>query len=122
MSDFLYLLQCFFFVSHFLPIFVLVSFRFPRVYYAQDKTDDAKIGMRSTALLFGERVRPILAGFGALTIGALCAAGAGGGCGPGTEASALQPVSRLTSFSLYQKQNHGRGPATCRLFPSTCGD
>jgi hypothetical protein len=83
-SDSLYLLQCFFLRFSFSSDFCLPFFRFSRMYYAQDKTDDAKIGMRSTALLFGDRVCPILAGFGALTIGALCAAGAGGGCGPGT--------------------------------------
>src|SRR5204862_2203781 len=33
------------------------------VYAHQDREDDALIGIKSTALLFGERTKPILAGF-----------------------------------------------------------
>lgn len=36
-------------------------------YAHQDKQDDAKLGLKSTALFFGDNTRPILHGFSALT-------------------------------------------------------
>jgi 4-hydroxybenzoate polyprenyltransferase len=51
------------------------------IYAHQDREDDALIGIKSTARLFGERTRPALAGFYALAVVlialALVAAGAG---------------------------------------------
>jgi 4-hydroxybenzoate polyprenyltransferase len=51
------------------------------IYAHQDREDDALIGIKSTARLFGERTRPALAGFYALAVVllalALAAAGAG---------------------------------------------
>jgi len=38
------------------------------IYAHQDREDDALIGVKSTALLFGERTRPMLAGFYALAV------------------------------------------------------
>jgi 4-hydroxybenzoate polyprenyltransferase len=51
------------------------------IYAHQDREDDALIGVKSTALLFGERTRPILALFYALAVILIGAAGfmAGGG-------------------------------------------
>ncbi|MFC7051798.1 4-hydroxybenzoate octaprenyltransferase [Hansschlegelia quercus] len=51
------------------------------IYAHQDKEDDALVGVGSTALLFGERTRPILAGFylGAVALLGVATALAGGG-------------------------------------------
>jgi 4-hydroxybenzoate polyprenyltransferase len=51
------------------------------IYAHQDREDDALIGIKSTALLFGERTRPMLAIFFALAVVLIGAAGwsAGGG-------------------------------------------
>ncbi len=38
------------------------------IYAHQDAEDDALIGIKSTARLFGERTRPVLAGFYALAV------------------------------------------------------
>ena len=45
------------------------------IYAHQDKEDDAIVGVRSTARLFGDRTRPWLLGFYAATIGGTVAAG-----------------------------------------------
>ena len=45
------------------------------LYAHQDKTDDAAIGVRSTALLFGEKTIPILSGFSVGTLALLAVAG-----------------------------------------------
>ena len=51
------------------------------IYAHQDREDDALIGIKSTALLFGERTKPMLSVFYALAVALLGAAGfiAGGG-------------------------------------------
>ena len=51
------------------------------IYAHQDREDDALIGIKSTALLFGERTKPILASFYALTVALIGAAGYGAGAG-----------------------------------------
>lgn len=48
----------------------------------QDKADDVKAGIRSTALTFGPRTKPYCAGFGAGAAALAAAAGAAAGCGP----------------------------------------
>ncbi|KAH9154465.1 hypothetical protein LEN26_003405, partial [Aphanomyces euteiches] len=45
------------------------------LYAHQDKKDDARIGVKSTALLFGENTKPILNAFSAVTIAGLATAG-----------------------------------------------
>ena len=45
------------------------------LYAHQDKTDDAKLGLRSTALHFGESTKPILMGFSTLAAGSWMLAG-----------------------------------------------
>ncbi|KAJ1980593.1 Para-hydroxybenzoate--polyprenyltransferase, mitochondrial precursor (PHB:polyprenyltransferase) [Dimargaris xerosporica] len=45
------------------------------IYAHQDKRDDIKVGVKSTALLFGDRSRAILSLFSLNTIGMLCLAG-----------------------------------------------
>ena len=46
------------------------------LYAHQDKEDDQRIGLRSTALLFGEHTRPILTGFSLAAVAGMTAAGA----------------------------------------------
>ncbi|KDR83575.1 hypothetical protein GALMADRAFT_85876 [Galerina marginata CBS 339.88] len=45
------------------------------IYAHQDKFDDVKVGIRSTALLFGENTRPILAGLSASSLSLISYAG-----------------------------------------------
>jgi len=45
------------------------------IYACQDRKDDVKAGVKSTALLFGDHVRPILAGFATGFVAALGATG-----------------------------------------------
>ena len=52
------------------------------VYAHMDKDDDAKIGVKSTARLFGRRSRPIVAGFYLAALAALVAAGFLAGLSP----------------------------------------
>ena len=51
------------------------------IYAHQDREDDALIGIKSTALLFGERTKPMLALFYALAVVLLGAAGFAAGAG-----------------------------------------
>ncbi len=51
------------------------------IYAHQDREDDALIGIKSTALLFGERTKPMLALFYALAVLLLAAAGFAAGAG-----------------------------------------
>lgn len=45
------------------------------LYAHQDKADDSRLGLRSTALTFGEHTKPILTAFSSLMIGGLTIAG-----------------------------------------------
>ena len=56
------------------------------VYAHQDKEDDAIVGVRSSALALGERTRPALVGFYALTVALLGGAAWLAGLGPWTYA------------------------------------
>lgn len=53
------------------------------IYAHQDKEDDRVVGVRSTALLFGERTLPWLIGFYTAMVALLAAAGLAAGKGPG---------------------------------------
>ncbi len=52
------------------------------IYAHQDREDDALVGIKSTALLFGERTQPMLALFYALAVILVGAAGFAAGAGP----------------------------------------
>jgi 4-hydroxybenzoate polyprenyltransferase len=52
------------------------------IYAHQDREDDALIGIKSTALLFGDRTKPMLALFYSLAVILLGAAGFSAGAGP----------------------------------------
>ncbi len=51
------------------------------IYAHQDREDDALVGVKSTALLFGPRTKPMLALFYALAVALIGAAGAAAGAG-----------------------------------------
>ncbi|KAI3428667.1 hypothetical protein D9Q98_007490 [Chlorella vulgaris] len=51
------------------------------IYAHQDKADDTKAGIRSTALTFGARTKQYCAGFGAASVGLLALTGHMAGCG-----------------------------------------
>jgi 4-hydroxybenzoate polyprenyltransferase len=52
------------------------------IYAHQDREDDALVGIKSTALLFGERTKPMLALFYTLAVILIGAAGLAAGAGP----------------------------------------
>eukprot|EP00955_Chlamydomonas_euryale_P069567 360488-Chlamydomonas_euryale.AAC.20 len=70
----------------------------------QDTKDDSKIGIRSTALLFGENTKAILSGFAAASILGFSAAGAAAGMSwpyyAGTSAAAVHMAWQLGTVDL----------------------
>ncbi len=72
------------------------------IYAHQDKQDDALIGVKSTARLFGAQSRPVLAGFAVLMLALLLAAGVSAGLGwgyyGGLIAVAAHLIWQLTSW------------------------
>ncbi|CAM9762464.1 unnamed protein product [Ectocarpus fasciculatus] len=68
--------------EHVLPLYgagVCWTLVYDTLYGHQDKADDKRLGIRSTALLFGDRTKPILTGFGAASVGLLAATGSAAG-------------------------------------------
>ena len=65
------------------------------IYAHQDKEDDALIGVKSTALKFGDRTRPWIAGFYIMVMALLSAAAVLGGLGWG-----VWPLSALAAAHL----------------------
>src|ERR1700726_3658151 len=71
-----------------LPAFLLYAgaiswvIGYDTIYAHQDREDDALIGIKSTALLFRERTKPMLALFYALAVALIAAAGFLAGAGP----------------------------------------
>lgn len=61
---------------------ILWDLGFDTIYAHQDREDDALVGVRSTARLFGERTRPFLAACYAATVAVLALAGWLAGLGP----------------------------------------
>ena len=57
------------------------SLVYDTIYAHQDKHDDRKVGVKSTALLFGDRTKIVLSGFAACQTAALMLAGHMAGCG-----------------------------------------
>jgi 4-hydroxybenzoate polyprenyltransferase len=70
-----------------LPAFLLYAgaiawvIHYDTIYAHQDSEDDALVGLKSTALLFGERTKPILAMFSTAAVVLLAAAGLTAGAG-----------------------------------------
>lgn len=84
------------------------------IYAHQDREDDALIGVRSTARLFGEHSRPFLAACYAATILCIAASGAMAGLSPWFFAGLLLPAALLARQALLLDIND---PALClRLF------
>ena len=87
------------------------------IYAHQDKTDDVLVGIRSTALLFGEHTRSILAAFSASSVGCITLAGylnAQGVpffLGTGFAAAQLARVIHRTDFD--DRESCGRGFIAC---------
>lgn len=70
----------------------------------QDKSDDVKAGIRSTALTFGPRTKHYCAAFGAGAIALLALTGQAAGCGPafyaGVTAAAGHLAWQVTTVDL----------------------
>jgi 4-hydroxybenzoate polyprenyltransferase len=86
------------------------------IYAHQDSEDDALVGLKSTALLFGERTRPALVVFSVLAVVLIGLAGYGAGAGPvfaaGLVAFAAHLGWQIRTIDI-------RDPALClRLFKS----
>jgi 4-hydroxybenzoate polyprenyltransferase len=84
------------------------------IYAHQDREDDALVGIRSTALRFGERTRPFLAVCYAVTLALLVAAGLAAGLSWWFAAALLLPAA-LLARQVFALDIHD--PALClRLF------
>ncbi|EFN55161.1 hypothetical protein CHLNCDRAFT_9858, partial [Chlorella variabilis] len=74
------------------------------IYAHQDKSDDVKAGIRSTALTFGPRTKHYCAAFGAGAIALLALTGQAAGCGPafyaGVTAAAGHLAWQVTTVDL----------------------
>jgi 4-hydroxybenzoate polyprenyltransferase len=80
------------------------------IYAHQDKDDDAKLGLKSTALLFGDRSPAILSAFAAGSLALWSMAGATAGLGApffalGVGGSALHYAWMLATVKSDQRQN-----------------
>ena len=96
---------------------VLWTLVYDSIYAHQDKTDDVRVGIRSTALLFGEHTRSILAAFSASSVGCIALAGylnAQGApffLGTGLAAAQLALIIRRTNFN--DRTSCGRSFVAC---------
>ncbi len=61
---------------------------------AQDKADDVRAGIRSTALTFGDRTKAYCSGFAAANVALLAVAGGAAACGPAYYAGGKNSRSR----------------------------
>src|SRR5262245_25902863 len=71
------------------------------IYAHQDREDDALIGLKSTALLFGPRTRPLLAVFYGAAVVLIGVAGFGAGGGP-IFASALMTFAAHLAWQIFR--------------------
>lgn len=74
---------------------ILWDLAFDTIYAHQDREDDALIGVRSTARLFGQRTRPFLAACNAATIAALALTGALAGLSAAFYVALVLPAALL---------------------------
>lgn len=93
--------------AHALPLYaggVCWTIVYDTLYGHQDKGDDRELGIKSTALLFGEKTKPILAGFGAASVGLIGAAGYSAGLSwpfyAGTAAAGAHLARQIVSADL----------------------
>jgi len=93
---------------------ILWDLGFDTIYAHQDREDDALIGVRSTARLFGQHTRPFLAACYAATIAALALAGWLAHLGPWFYPALALPAAQLARQVIVLDIND---PALClRLF------
>ncbi|CAH2353209.1 4-hydroxybenzoate polyprenyltransferase, mitochondrial [[Candida] railenensis] len=81
-----------------LPLFVsnfLWCMTYDTIYAHQDKAFDIKAGIKSTALAWGEKTKPILNGLSVAQLGLFTFSGLMNGMGPGFYATAIWGFSRL---------------------------
>ena len=96
---------------------VLWTLVYDSIYAHQDKTDDVRVGIRSTALLFGEHTRSVLTAFSASSIGCIALAGylnAQGApffLGTGLAAAQLARIVYRTDFD--DRESCARGFVSC---------
>jgi 4-hydroxybenzoate polyprenyltransferase len=87
------------------------------IYAHQDKVDDVQVGIRSTALLFASRTRPILGAFAASHVALLGAAGLLNGQSwmffAGLGAGALQTARVLWQTDFESRESCWRGFVGC---------
>ena len=70
------------------------------VYGCQDRAEDASLGVYSTSLLFGKRVKSICAAFGVAFIAFLVLSGAANGQGPAYMLVAVGGAAVVMAWSL----------------------
>ncbi len=87
------------------------------IYAHQDREDDALIGIKSTALLFGERTKPMLALFYALAVVLIGVADLAGAAAAGLRACGLAAFAAHLAWQVWRLDIDD--PALClRLFKS----
>ncbi|KAJ1959120.1 Para-hydroxybenzoate--polyprenyltransferase, mitochondrial precursor (PHB:polyprenyltransferase) [Dipsacomyces acuminosporus] len=87
------------------------------IYGHQDKRDDVLVGVKSTALLFGDRTKVILSSFATSTLGLLCLSGYMNGNGLPFYATVLGAGSAHLAWQL--KNVNIDSPAVCwKMFKS----
>ena len=86
------------------------------IYAHQDREDDALIGIKSTAILFGENTRPMLAVFYTLAVALMAVAG--WGAGAGIVFSVGLARVRRAALLADQPLPHRRSGLCLRLFKS----
>ncbi|KAI0306960.1 UbiA prenyltransferase family-domain-containing protein [Multifurca ochricompacta] len=96
---------------------VLWTLVYDSIYAHQDKADDVRVGIRSTALLFGEHTRSILATFSLSSIGCIALAGYLNAQGApffiGTGLAAAQLVRIVHQTDFNDRSSCGRGFVAC---------
>jgi 4-hydroxybenzoate polyprenyltransferase len=96
---------------------VLWTLVYDTIYAHQDKADDVRVGIRSTALLFGEHTRSVITAFSASSVGCIMLAGylnAQGVpffLGTGLAAAQLARIVHRTDFD--DRTSSGRGFVAC---------
>jgi 4-hydroxybenzoate polyprenyltransferase len=96
---------------------VLWTLVYDSIYAHQDKADDVRVGIRSTALLFGERTRLVLAAFSASSVSCITLAGYLNAHGApffvGTALAATQLARVVYRTDFNDRASCGRGFIAC---------
>jgi 4-hydroxybenzoate polyprenyltransferase len=96
---------------------VLWTLVYDSIYAHQDKTDDVRVGIHSTALLFGGHTRSILAAFSASSVGCIAFAGYLNAHGApfflGTALAAAQLARVVHRTDFDDRGSCGRGFVAC---------